>query len=41
MTAVNLMPVVLNHYLHAGIPLREDRVYWATLHPPFGFERIR
>ncbi|HEV3051443.1 MAG TPA: sulfatase-like hydrolase/transferase [Longimicrobium sp.] len=41
MTAVNLMPVVLNHYLDAGIPLREDRVYWATLHPPFNLERIR
>jgi hypothetical protein len=41
MTAVNLMPVVLNHYLDAGIPLRQDRVYWATLHPPFGLERIR
>ena len=34
MTAVNLMPAVLNRYLRAGIPLREDRVYWATLHPP-------
>jgi hypothetical protein len=41
MTAVNLMPVVLGHYLHAGIPRRQDRVYWATLHPPFGLERIR
>lgn len=41
MTAVNLLPAVLNHYLDAGIPLREDRVYWATLHPPFDFERLR
>ena len=41
MTAVNLIPAVLNRYLNAGIPLREDRVYWATLHPPFGLERLR
>ncbi len=41
MTAVNLLPAVLNRYLQAGIPLREDRVYWATLHPPFALERIR
>jgi hypothetical protein len=41
MTAVNLLPAVLNHYLDAGIPLREDRVYWATLHPPFNLERLR
>jgi hypothetical protein len=41
MTAVNLVPAVLNHYLDARLPLREDRVWWATLHPPFGFERIR
>lgn len=41
MTAVNLLPAVLNHYLKAGIPLQEDRVFWATLHPPFNFERLR
>lgn len=41
MTAVNLIPSVLNRYLDAGIPLREDRVYWATLHPPFNLERLR
>lgn len=41
MTAVNLMPAVLNRYLDAGIPLREDRVYWATLHPPFALEQLR
>jgi hypothetical protein len=41
MTVVNLVPAVLNHYLKAGIPLQEDRVFWATLHPPFDLERLR
>jgi hypothetical protein len=41
MTVVNLVPAVLNHYLKAGIPLQEDRVFWATLHPPFNLERLR
>lgn len=41
MTAVNLLPAILDHYLGAEIPRREDHVYWATLHPPFRLERIR
>jgi hypothetical protein len=41
MTAVNLFPVVLNHYLQAGIPVQEDHVFWATLFPPFNLTRLR
>lgn len=41
MTVVNLVPAVLNHYLQAGIPLQEDRVFWSELHPPFNLERLR
>ncbi|HLM69259.1 MAG TPA: hypothetical protein VK358_17095, partial [Longimicrobium sp.] len=40
-TAVNLVPAVLNHYLKAGLPLQLDQVFWSTLHPPFNLERLR
>jgi hypothetical protein len=40
-TPINLLPSVLNHYFDAGIPLQEDAVFWARLHPPFEFTRLR
>lgn len=39
-TPVNILPAVLNHYFDAGIPLQEDAIYWARLHPPFELTRL-
>jgi hypothetical protein len=39
-TPVNLLPAIFNHYFDAGLPLKEDRTYWAKLHPPVELKRI-
>jgi hypothetical protein len=39
-TLVNLFPSVLNHYFDAGLPFREDRIYWSELHPPYRMEDV-
>lgn len=39
-TPVNLFPSVLNYYFDAGIPLREDAVFWMHLQPPHRLRRI-
>jgi hypothetical protein len=40
-TPVNLLPAIFNHYFDADIPMNEDAVFWAKLHPPFEVTRIR
>jgi hypothetical protein len=40
-TPVNVLPEVLNYYFDAGIPLNEDAIFWARLHPPFELTRIQ
>jgi hypothetical protein len=39
-TPVNLLPAIFNHFFDADIPLKEDAIYWARLHPPFRLTRI-
>jgi hypothetical protein len=40
-TPVNVLPAILNHYFDTAIPLNEDAVFWARLHPPLEVTRIR
>jgi hypothetical protein len=40
-TPINVLPAIFNYYFDADIPLNEDAVYWARLHPPFEITRIR
>jgi hypothetical protein len=40
-TPINVLPAIFNYYFDAGIPLKEDAIYWARLHPPFEISRIR
>ena len=39
-TPVNVLPAIFNHYYEAAIPLRDDAIFWARLHPPFEFVRL-
>jgi hypothetical protein len=39
-TPVNILPSVFNYYFDASIPLREDAIFWARLHPPLELVRL-